>query len=122
MLPGQSLANSFPNSRQQQDPIRATDTRTRASEYLRYAAYFDVPVMRKVTTQSGRGLMVGARFTGRYHLLPEATGAFTSFAASHSNLIGWSWFGEDSAAGPRSHCGHENHRDEPREDIHPYRP
>ena len=36
-----------------------------------------------------------------------------AFAASHWNLSGRSRFGEDSAAGPRSHCGHENHCDEP---------
>ena len=45
----------------------------------------------------------------------------TPEAAFHSNLIGRSRFGEDSAAGPRSHCGHENHCDEPREGIHSYR-
>jgi Beta-lactamase len=31
----------------------------------------------------------------------------------HSNLSGRSRFGEDSAAGPRSHCGHESDGDEP---------
>ena len=34
---GQWLANSFPNTGYQQDPTRATGTRTRESRHLRYA-------------------------------------------------------------------------------------
>ena len=34
---GQCLANSFPNTGYQQDPTRATGTRTRESRHLRYA-------------------------------------------------------------------------------------
>ena len=37
------------------------------------------------------------------HLGNESS-AQGAFAAFHSNLIGRSRFGEDSAAGPRSHC------------------
>jgi hypothetical protein len=48
--------------------------------------------------------------------------AIGDFRGMHSNLIDCSWFGEDSAAGLRSHCGHDIHCDEPRQGIHSYRP